>query len=195
MPKAKPGIDWPEIEVRYRAGESAYALGKCYDVSKQAIHKRARKEGWSQPAKVTKAATNGWLTMDNWSTDLASRDAYSPESAATILENIKQGATFKLAAAAIGIHADTLTDWRKASPNFWRAIEKAQATFALRHVGNIAKAGDKGDWRASDRLLQSHPMTKEDFQDKQSGGVSITFNINRAAPQEIEAAHKVIDAE
>ena len=42
----KPGVDWIEIEERIKNGESIYPISKDYDISRQAIEKRAKKNGW-----------------------------------------------------------------------------------------------------------------------------------------------------
>ena len=41
----KPGINWLEIENRIRSGEKPYVVSKDFDISRQAIDKRARKLG------------------------------------------------------------------------------------------------------------------------------------------------------
>lgn len=44
-----PQYDWPYIRKRYESGETAYAISKRMGKpSKQAIMKRASKEGWTQ---------------------------------------------------------------------------------------------------------------------------------------------------
>ena len=52
----KPGIDWEEIKQRLANGETATAVARDHDVTRQAITKRAKKEGWLQ---ASGAATNG----------------------------------------------------------------------------------------------------------------------------------------
>jgi hypothetical protein len=67
---------------------------------------------------------------------------------------------------------------------------------ALHNVGNIQQAADNGDWRAADRMLQTNPVARDDFATKQGSGfgsISVSFNISRAAPEEIKQAHKIID--
>src|SRR5687767_9034351 len=53
------GTNWSEVRVDYESGQfSQSALERKYNVSRQAIKKRAAKEGWKQP-EVTGAKLHG----------------------------------------------------------------------------------------------------------------------------------------
>jgi NAD-specific glutamate dehydrogenase len=52
----KPGINWLEIENRIRSGEKPYVVSKDFDISRQAIEKRARKLGWIRSQKAVEVA-------------------------------------------------------------------------------------------------------------------------------------------
>lgn len=45
---AEPRFDWEKIRAEYEAGASMGSLARAYGVSKPAISKHARKEGWTQ---------------------------------------------------------------------------------------------------------------------------------------------------
>ena len=55
---AKP--DWEAIKAAYQAGESVRGIANRFGISHTAINNRAKKEGWSLPAKLT--GSRSWLS-------------------------------------------------------------------------------------------------------------------------------------
>src|SRR3546814_1549983 len=81
-------IYWPAIRRRFEAGEAANAIAKDVPVSKQAILKRAKKEGWTETGKwlpATRATTTAEKIAnptDRSSKMIASFGKRTPETAA-----------------------------------------------------------------------------------------------------------------
>lgn len=164
--------------MRYENGETAYALGKLYPVTKQGIEKRAKKEGWL--SAVAEGVTN-WLTVAR-STDIGSdtNRRVTPEKLAGILQAVAAGAPEGLAAQAAGFRPATLSEWKADDPSLANAIATARSQRALKRIDNIEKAGDRGDWKASAYGLERDPLTREAFaQHGMGGGITIVLNIPR----------------
>ncbi len=192
MYKSKPGIDWRAIRERFEAGEAAHSIEQDVDVdvSRVAILKRAKKEQWGKPVTLTVSPVK-WLALATGFVELEGRDTFTPEKAAEALSLFEIGANHSVVRAAIGIGANTWTRWRNDCEGLRTAIEKAQANHAHKALSRIDLAAEN-DWKAAERQLSTNPLTKDDYAQKDGhGGISITFNINRAKPEEIEAAHMV----
>lgn len=86
-----------------------------------------------------------------------------------IILAIKQGLTFKQAAAYGGVSYSTLNRWRKEGRaideghkedsgdgvlEFWKQLEQAQGQAAMRLLGVINRAANKGDWKAATWILE-----------------------------------------
>ena len=152
--------------------------------------KRAKKESWGKPVTLTVSPHN-WLAAATEFTELESRDTYSPEQAAKALELVGVGANHAVVCAALGIGLNTWKRWRDDCEGLRVAIGMAQANHAHKALARIDTAAEN-DWKAAERQLATNPLTKEDYALKDGkGGISITFNINRARPDEIEAAHMI----
>ncbi len=195
----KPNVDWEAIRERYATGETAYAIAKSLGgaISKQGIAKRAKRENWSKTPRVTKKAVTEWihrLPDADWAGELSGRHRFTPEKGARVLEIIKEGGTFMLAAAAVGIGYRTLSDWRAASVSFARAVDNAMAMSAMRHIGVIERAATK-DWKAADRQLSVNPLTRGDYGRQGPGGTGIAeirINVGVTRPEKEQSA-KTID--
>lgn len=192
MPQpAKPGVDWPEIERRYRSGETTTALAAEYPVSRQAIDKRARKEGWAlgQPSGASLA------TVATFAGDMLPNDRYglrTPENAALALDAAALGMPITGIAARLGMTAPALKAWRDAEPEFSAAIMEAYSRHASRHLNNVGSASDRGDARAAQWLLERNPVTREAFAGRDAqGGPTLVVNIN--VPRSIEDLRNVVD--
>ncbi len=178
-------VDWARIEAQVRAGDSSRKIGREHDISHTAILARARKEGWkpgrrdwkveAQKTKTAKSLANPITVSDRRIVAFGKR---TPDIMANILCNIEiHGASYRLAAQAVGIGPDTLANWRNEDPEFAQLIQSARATHLVNQTGNIAKAGNRGQWQASARILEAAPETKEQWSQKVGAGVSaITVN-------------------
>jgi transposase len=176
--QSKPGVDWLEIKRRYLGGESISNLTKVYPVSRQAVHKRGRKEGWLLPDSVRTPLAA--VTLQDSHAMWKAR----PEKLGEYLKCLTEGMNKGLAAKACGLSRPTILRWRDSNRDFDAACEAATAHWARGRIENINKAGDRGDWRADSWLLERHPETRGDFQGpKSEGGASIHVVLNIPVPK------------
>lgn len=87
---------------------------------------------------------------------------YTPARANLVIDAVRAGLSYKLAAHRAGVSYDTLNRWRRAgdfpgaSPElcgFCERLRQAEAQAAERHVSNIEAAGQK-DWKAAAWFLE-----------------------------------------
>lgn len=78
----------------------------------------------------------------------------TPARQKAIMRAIEQGATYEHAAAAAGIHYDTLNEWRKANPEFAEALKAAEARGVLACLRRIEEAAKSGQWQAAAWILE-----------------------------------------
>lgn len=182
----KSPIPWPEIEACYKGGETATVLSKRYPVTRQGIERRALKYGWVR-AKPEEAVSS-FLQVAQ-ATDIINSEARlaTPQKVAAILQTISNGATERLASIANGLSPATLTEWKGKDPKLSAAIDAARANRAIHRAGKIEEASDRGDWKASQYLLERDPMSKDDYADiRGSGGLNIQINIHRDYSEDID---------
>lgn len=203
--QSKPGVDWHDIKGRLEAGESAYSIAKSTEgterrVSKQAILKRAKKEGWLPgPRKwlpATKATETARRIADPQTRAdqiLAARGLRTPENAAEILSYLETGAPRYIAARSVGMSEDTLAAWLKTDAEFSALVDKAESEYLRANFKATRSAAERGDPRAAQWNIQKHRLTRDEYSDtnKGSGGITVNINIPRANPDEIEG--EVID--
>lgn len=170
----KPGVDWAAIRNEYESGLfSARQLARRHLISHTAINKRIKGEGWvvSEAPKVSiPAILETGLSLSH---PPAESDAKREE----IVGRMADGAPPTMAAALANVTMETFTRWLE-EPGFALACKRAQWSWAQKHVRNIDKASDRGDWRAADTALSKHPISKEIYgAAKDTGGpkVEIVF--------------------
>src|SRR5262245_40878255 len=78
---------------------------------------------------------------------------YTPARVKAILTAVELGASYEHAAAAAGVHRDTLTEWRKRYPAFSDALTRAGARGVLACFGQLHSAAEQ-DWRAAAWILE-----------------------------------------
>ena len=170
--------DWDGIRVRFARGETAHSISKSLGGSptRQGIRKKAKRENWLEGNSTIPDYVRNLPLLQSKSKVPRKR---SPEAVNAILGFIERGATEEQAARATGISPRTLYNWKLECPEFAALIEVARARKEVEWVDNIDKAGKK-DWKASDRLLQVSPGTKEMWgrQSKQESP-QIILNIHR----------------
>ena len=170
--------DWDGIRVRIARGETAYSISKSLGgkPTRQGIRKKAKRENWLEGNSTIPDSIKNLPLVQ---TDSKVPRKRTPETVNALIEFIAQGATEELAARAAGISPRTLYNWKLECPEFAALIEVARARKEVEWVDNIDKAGKK-DWKASDRLLQVSPGTKEMWgrQNKQESP-QIILNIHR----------------
>jgi hypothetical protein len=198
--QSKPGVDWHAIKARLEAGDSAYGIAKDFPVSKQAILKRAKKEGWLPgPGKwlpATKATDTAQRIANPQNRSdqlLASFGKRTPENMAEVLGMIEDGTPKYVACHAIGISDETLNAWLKDDADFLALYQRAEAEYLQANFSATKKAANRGDPRAAQWNISKHRLTREEYGDKGGGGSGITVNINipRGDPEDISG--EVID--
>jgi hypothetical protein len=66
----------------------------------------------------------------------------TPELVNELLKLVATGAPYSICAASVGLHPDTLMDWKREDSEFAAQVEKAAAKSALRLLGKIEKHGE-----------------------------------------------------
>ena len=167
-------FDWPYLRALYETGQTAYQISKRADApSKQAIQKRANKEGWIKPdisttrlPVVAKALT-------------VKSDKLTDELLAVLLDMIAEGATREVAAAACGISGETLRRWCEQDPTLKDMINRARAGTVAGYLGTINQAQHK-DWKAASWMLTHSPDTRDHYgQAAKDNKIEVTFNFQR----------------
>lgn len=74
---------------------------------------------------------------------------YTTETVKQIIDAIRVGATYELAAAYAGISYETLNEWRKKYPKFSEDIKQAEGQGAIGWLAKIEKAANEGTWQAA----------------------------------------------
>ena len=169
-------FDWPVIRQLYQSGRTAYALAKIPgNPSKQAIMKRAKKEGWAVGNSEGNPVTVSQLSPPA----LFNGDSIKGR----ILAQLAEGATYKLAAACIGVSDRTLRDWREQDPAFASACNSARAQHRVKLVKYIDRAAER-DWKAAAWRLERDEETREDFASRSAHGfppgITVVLNVDRS---------------
>jgi len=114
---------------------------------------------------------------------MSRRKKLNDERTKRIIQAIKLGATYQIAAENAGIARSTLYDWlrkgEKQTKGLYRTFldtfKKAEAAAALAALANISRASQNGDWKASAWLLErrrnysrdtQHPTTDQITEEK-----------------------------
>lgn len=195
MPTNKPGVPWPEIETRVRAGEGYREIErdlKTRDIkiSHEAISRRARRKGWVTSAEhwerqakrlgSIQKLTNPQTTGDKIA---AARSLKSPDMIGAILAGVQSGASETTAAGAAGIDISTWKAWKAADQELAQLTLKARRASLMGAEHQIAQAGERGDWRASLTRLERAPETRDDWAPSKGGsgegGIKVIINIDR----------------
>jgi len=167
-------FDWPYIRGLYESGSTAYQLGKRPDFpTKQAIQKRADKEGWIKPDISTYR-----LPVVAEALQIDSRKC-TDEVLRVVLGMIAEGSTVEIACAVAGISGRTWTYWCKQDPTLKDATTRARAGTIAGWLGCVNQATQK-DWKAATWLMQNSPDTRESFGPKGSDNkLEVVINIDR----------------
>lgn len=214
--------DWEFIKRRWEEGLSAPAIEKEImqpsgkpAVSRQAILKRARKDGWLRgverthslvvgssggssavPAEPAAELSDPSQMVALWAPALTEKlsgmgkTGVNERGMAKALQSYALGGNHTMAAAFVGVSTDTWARWREDCPELVAAIGTLHAANAAKHLGRIDAAGRRGDWKADEAVLKANPLTKQDWREgDKGGGVNIQVNF-AGVPAE---ALKVID--
>ena len=74
---------------------------------------------------------------------------YTPETARKVLDAIRMGASYEIAAKYAGITADTLANWRARYSDFSVELATAEGAAAVGWLAKIEKAANEGTWQAA----------------------------------------------
>lgn len=73
---------------------------------------------------------------------------YTSETVERVLEAIRLGATYELAAGYAGISYTTFNDWHQKKPEFSQALKEAEGVAAVGWLKRIEDAAAEGAWQA-----------------------------------------------
>ena len=79
---------------------------------------------------------------------------YTPETVAKIVQAIKTGATYELAANFAGIGKTSFYDWLDKYPEFANAVKEAEGAGAIELLARIRKEAAEGTWQAAAWILE-----------------------------------------
>jgi hypothetical protein len=203
----KDGLDWPTIQVRYIAGESASALAREFGVTRQGIAKRAKKEGWWDHDRTTVAAATEAksdpvtpepgcpvtppvapviVTKGKGKSPLDRYGLRTTENAELAVKLAMEGKTYAVIAPRLGMTPSALKQWRDDDPAFNTALQDAMAVYVGERTDDITKASQRGDARAAQWIVERHPLTRHELGSGRDGGGSPTIvimNVPRSGEQ------------
>ena len=79
---------------------------------------------------------------------------YRPDTVAAIIAAVEGGATYRHAAASVGVSERTLHDWQVRHPHFSQALKTAEASACMAAIGTIRRAAEAGTWQAAAWYLE-----------------------------------------
>ena len=79
---------------------------------------------------------------------------YRPDTVAAIIAAVEGGATYRHAAASVGVSERTLHDWQVRHPQFSQALKTAEASACMAAIGTIRRAAEAGTWQAAAWYLE-----------------------------------------
>ena len=189
--------DWVAIKKQYLDGASFHRLARVTGAAKSTIQERAKKEGWREEREALDSTRERVAKMPIHRGGPNESPRFTPENVTTIIHYLEQGASRKAAAAAAGIHVDTLKRWIVRDEEFKCAIDIAEAAGPARQASRINQAGERGDWRADAWLLKHSPRTRDEWAEASSGtnGVTVNLQIFGREDEPVTINGEVVEAE
>ena len=183
----KPGVDWIEIENRIRSGEKVFVIAKDYDLSRQAIDKRAKKNGWIRSQKAVqvakgeiKSATKHSATLSTKRNHVQRFDKDTPDTKDAILQLLKEGNPRQIAAQGAGVSLDSLNRWVDRDDQFALLVRQAESVAVADRLQRISEASSKrGDWKADTWILERTHKQIFGNETNKLGAMNLHININR----------------
>ncbi|PWS37783.1 hypothetical protein DFH01_00225 [Falsiroseomonas bella] len=190
----RPDVDWETARREYECGLSLTAIGRRHKISREAVRKRVRKEGWERtPDADALALTDTARRLSQPATGTDHRmvnggggSKRSMTNAQRLLDMLACGATVTLAAKRLGMAPLSVRRWLEQDEQLAAMVEQAQAEFASGLVDNIRDAG-KRDWRASFALLEKMPVSRDEFGEQPNIGGPGEISIAVVLPGELQA--------
>tara|TARA_R110002020_G_scaffold53764_1_gene150076 strand:+ start:39 stop:755 length:717 start_codon:yes stop_codon:yes gene_type:complete len=213
MRKFQPAqVDWDEIRLRVQEGEGFSSVAKDYEVSRQAIQKRCKKEEWVSDKPLTLAVKKALRKRNQVSqpdatvqpaqpvavvqpqprrdhSDLAAAKSSSSvlvrdDKKDAVLALLKDGVPKIHAAQAVGVHENTLARWLQEDSEFGVEVRSAESEAVALRVQRIGKAGEK-DWRADSWYLERTQKATFGAEAGKGSGVAVQINIMRGDDAEV----------
>ena len=192
MRKYQPAqVDWDEIKQRIVQGENFTAVARDYEVSRQAIQKRCKKEGWVADKPITMAVRRQLHKRNQAMQPVAEVQPVQPVKAqpkasvlgrqdkrAAVLELLAEGVPKAHAAPVAGISEATLHRWMNEDECFKSDVRAAESAAVALRVQRIGRAGEK-DWRADSWYLERTQRATFGSDAHKGGGVAVQINIVR----------------
>ena len=192
MRKYQPAqVDWDEIKQRVVHGEDFTAVARAYEVSRQAIQKRCKKEGWVADKPITMAVRRQLHKRNQAMQPVAEVQPVQPVKAqpkasvlgrqdkrAAVLELLAEGVPKAHAAPVAGISEATLHRWMNEDERFKSDVRAAESAAVALRVQRIGRAGEK-DWRADSWYLERTQRATFGSDAHKGGGVAVQINIVR----------------
>jgi hypothetical protein len=192
MRKYQPAqVDWDEIKQRVVHGENFTAVARDYEVSRQAIQKRCKKEGWIADKPITMAVRRELHKRNQAMQPVAEVQPVQPVKAqpkasvlsrqdkrAAVLELLAEGVPKAHAAPVAGISEATLHRWMNEDDRFKSDVRAAESAAVALRVRRIGRAGEK-DWRADSWYLERTQRATFGSDAHKGGGVAVQINIVR----------------
>lgn len=155
---------WDAVRAMWMAGNSAHSIAQKEGMpSKQAICVRAKEEGWERVDEIDESLE--LIPFDG----LDDRQRFA-------ITKIAEGLPHKHAAALVGVHRTTLSDWISHNPSFATAL---QAAIAAKTYRRLRKVETTEDWRAQTWLLERDKDSRDDFGAPKvtAPPIAATFNV------------------
>lgn len=121
------------------------------------------------------------------------KSKYTPETVAKVVEAIRNGATYELAAHYAGITYKTLNEWMNAKSDFCEAVKSAEGAGAMTWLTMIEQA-TPDDWHAAAWKLERrypHMYGKTVQAQEHSGSLDVRFVLPTPETPPVEAADKL----
>ena len=201
MRKFQPSqVDWPAIRARVESGEGFTSVAKDYEVSRQAIQKRCKREEWLAGKDRTMAVRRELHKRNQILANATAQPDGQPVAVAeaqpsavvvdrndkrsAVLELLKDGVPKVHAAQAVGVHENTLTRWMNEDREFSAEVRAAESAAVALRVQRIGEAGKK-DWRADSWYLERTQKATFGSDAGKGGGVAVQINIVRGDEPEV----------
>ena len=192
MRKYQPAqVDWDEIKQRVVHGENFTAVARDYEVSRQAIQKRCKKEGWVADKPITTGVRRQLHKRNQAMQPVAEVQPVQPVKAqpkasvlgrqdkrAAVLELLAEGVPKAHAAPVAGISEATLHRWMNEDERFKSDVRAAESAAVALRVQRIGRAGEK-DWRADSWYLERTQRATFGSDAHKGGGVAVQIKIVR----------------
>ena len=202
MRKYQPAlVDWQAIQARIEAGEGFTSVAKDFDVTRQAIQKRCKREGWIKGKERTMAVRRERFKRNQALQPSATAQpetqpqpvAVAQPTAVVMDRNDKRGAALELlrdgvprkhAAQGAGVSESTLLRWINEDDGFGAEVRAAESAAVALRVRRIGQAGER-DWRADSWYLERTQRAEFGSDSQRGGGVAVQINIERGGDAEV----------